>query len=203
MAASEGISWNVVCRVFKWDTDQVFWVMRKTGILEPSGDLLLSLVDPYEITEAPGNLITYGGLAYLWSLATGLTTAISNANQLSNGFMPVGVGDGNGVVPTVSPTDTDLVAPTNKFYQPVDATYPQVGAAGATAGSLTIQATFGSSSANFTWNEWGFFGTSSSFTSGTNTTPQNATMINHKGVNLGPPKVTGNIWTLNAVVTLA
>ena len=203
MATGDGIGWKASCRVLKWNAEQVAWVVNKTGILEPSGQLLLSLVEPYEIAESEGNVTTYGGLAYLWSLATGLTTAISAASQLANGFLPVGVGDGSGTVPTTSPIDADLTAATNKYYQPVDATYPQVGAAGATAGSLTVQATFGATAANFTWNEWGLFGTTSAFSSGTTATPQNATMINHRGVNLGPPKVSGNVWTLDAVITLS
>lgn len=202
--SGDGVGWKAYCRVYKWDADQVAWAVGKSGILEPDGDLLMRYVSPYEVTEASGNLTTNAGKAYLWANITGQTTTVSNYHQLANGYLPVGVGDGNGVVPTVSASDPDLTAPLNKYYQPVDASYPTVGAAGATAGTLTVQATFSGTVANFSWNEWGLFGSLGSFTTGTALTPSNVTMINHKGVALGTgPKTSGNVWTLNAVITLS
>ncbi len=153
------------------------------------------------MTQASGNLLTYNGLAYLMSALTGVDTTIT-AVQLSNGHMPVGVGDGGGSVPTASVVDADLAASTNKYYAPVDGTYPSVGLAGASAGSFTVNATFASGVANFAWNEWGLYGSTASFTVGQSTKPATSTMINHRGTYLGT-KVVTNVWTLAATIILS
>ena len=111
-------------------------------------------------------------------------------------------GDGNGSVPTAAVADTDLTATVNKYYNPVDSSYPAVGSAGANSGILTVQSTFTTAIANFAWNEWGFFGNSTTFSAGVTTKPGTATMINHKGVSLGT-KTSSNTWTLNATLTLS
>lgn len=201
-----GIKWNAAVRVDKYSAEQLKWLSDRIGqplsVVENfRGDQLRCWFGPEEQAEAKGNLLTYVGLAYLLSVITGLTTT-TTSSQLAFGFLPVGVGDGGGSVPTAAVTDSDLTASTNKYYSPVDSTYPAVGAAGSTAGILTIQSTFTSGVANFAWNEWGLYGSTSTFTTGTATKPSTATMINHKGVSLGT-KVSGNVWTLSATITFS
>lgn len=201
-----GVKWNAAVRVDKYSSDQLSWLSKSTSmplstVENYTGDELRKYFEPEETVEAKGNLLTYVGLAYLLSAFTGVTTTTSSA-QLANGFLPVGVGDGGGSVPTAAVTDSDLTASTNKYYNPVDATYPAVGAAGSTAGVLTIQSTFTSGVANFAWNEWAIYGSTASFTAGTSTKPASSTMINHKGTSLGT-KVSGNVWTLSATITFS
>lgn len=194
------IKWTANASVYKWDVDQYEWISRKYSVVNP--DLMqYSEVKPYEVVDAPGNLLTYVGLAYLLSNITGVNTT-TNAQLLANGYMPVAVGDGGGSVPTAAVTDSDLTASTNKYYNPVDASYPTVGAAGATAGIITVQSTFTSAVANFAWNEWAIFGSTVQFLTGQATTPGSCTMINHKGVSLGT-KTSSNVWTLAATLTLS
>jgi hypothetical protein len=195
------IKWTAHASVHKWDVDQYDWVSRKYGEANPDLMKHSHEVKPYEIVEAPGNLLTYVGLAYLLSNITGVNTT-TNAQLLANGYMPVAVGDGGGSVPTAAATDSDLTASSNKYYNPVDASYPTVGAAGATAGIITVQSTFTSAIANFAWNEWGIFGSTVQFTVGQATNPGSCTMINHKGTSLGT-KTSSNVWTLSATLTLS
>jgi len=194
------IKWTAHASVHKWDVDQYDWLIRKYG---PDADIMqyLDQVKPYEIVDAPGNLLTYVGLAFLLSNLTGVTTTTSS-QLLANGYMPIGVGDGGGTVPTAAVTDSDLTASSNKYYNPIDAAYPAVGAAGVTAGIITVQSTYTSAIANFAWNEWGIYGSTALFTVGQTTTPANSTMINHKGVSLGT-KTSSNVWTLSATLTLS
>ncbi|HXS93171.1 MAG TPA: phage tail protein [Candidatus Limnocylindrales bacterium] len=60
----------------------------------------------------------------------------------------IGVGDGTAAF---SNTQTDLQG-TNKYRQAVDAGFPQV-----SGNTVTYQATFPASVANYAWNEWGVF----------------------------------------------
>jgi hypothetical protein len=201
------ISWHADVRVDKYTTEQLDWLKAKydwsmTEIDKLSGDRLRELLGgPDEVTRASGNLLTYVGLAYLLAALTGVSTT-TTAVQLSSGHIPVAVGDGGGTVPAASVVDSDLAASTNKYYMPVDGTYPAVGLAGASAGSLTVNATFASGVANFAWNEWGLYGATTAFTSGQTTKPATSTMINHRGVYLGT-KVVTNIWTLAATISLS
>lgn len=204
--SNDGIKWHAHASVEKWNADQLSWISQNTGmpltrVEQLSGNSLRAILAPEEVVEAPGNLLTYTGLAYVLSAMTAVTTTIA-AVQLSNGFLPVAVGDGGGSVPTAGVTDSDLTASTNKYYNPIDATYPAVGAAGASAGVLTIQSTFTSGVANYAWNEWALFGSTALFSTGQASKPASAVMINHKGTALGT-KSSGNVWTLAATITFS
>ena len=70
-------------------------------------------------------------------------TAFNNANSY------IGVGDS---VTAFAATQTDLQAATNKLRKAMDATYPS------RAGNvLTFRSSFGTTEANFAWQEWGVF----------------------------------------------
>lgn len=114
---------------------------------------------------------------FLASLAVGAGgTAFNNANTY------LAVGDGTAAYAF---TQTDLQG-TNKLRKAMDSTYPQV------AGSaLTFRATFGTSEANFAWNEWGVFNASAA-----------GTMMNRKQEALGT-KTSSQSWQLTVTVTTA
>lgn len=95
------------------------------------------------------------------SLVTGgAGTVFSNANTY------FGVGDST---TAFAATQTDLQAASNKLRKAMDATYPQVA-----ANVITVRATFGTTDANFAWQEWGVFNASTA-----------GTMFNRKVESLG------------------
>lgn len=203
MDTSDTISWNPSLVVYKWSEDQLQWVERKTGTRDLQGWQLRQILgsEAEDYVKDEGNLLTYVGLAFILGVLTGVTTTTAS-HPTTYAYLPVGIGDGNGSVPTAVVTDSALTASANRFFNPVDNGYPTVGAAGSTAGIFTVQSTFTSASANYAWNEWALFGSTSTFTVGQSTQPTNSTMINHKGVSLGT-KVSGNVWTLQASITLS
>ena len=110
------------------------------------------------------------------SLAAGAGgTAFNNANAY------IGVGDST---TAHAFTQTDLQAATNKFRKAMDATYPQVA-----ANVITYRATFGTSEANFAWQEWGVFNASSA-----------GTMMNRKVESLGT-KTSSQSWQFTVTIT--
>ena len=74
-------------------------------------------------------------------------TAFSNANAY------IGVGDS---ATAFAATQTDLQASTNKLRKAMEATYPQ-----RSGNVLTFRSLFGTSDANWAWEEWGVFNASS------------------------------------------
>lgn len=102
-------------------------------------------------------------------------TAFNNANAY------LGVGDSS---TAFAASQTDLQASTNKLRKAMDATYPQ-----RSANVVTLQSTFGSSEANFAWNEFGTFNASSA-----------GTMLQRKVSSLGT-KSSGQTWQFQVVLT--
>lgn len=103
-------------------------------------------------------------------------SAFNNANSY------IGVGDST---TTFSAAHTDLQAATNKLRKAMDATYPSGG-----SNVLTFRSTFGTSDANFAWQEWGVFNASSS-----------GTMLNRKVESLGT-KTSSQTWQFTVVLTV-
>lgn len=68
----------------------------------------------------------------------------------------IGVGDSN---TAAAVAQTDLQAASNKLRKAQDASYPQ-----RSTRTLSFRSTFGTSEANFAWEEWGVFNASSSGT---------------------------------------
>ena len=158
MNAHDSLRWRCTYRLEKYD---------------PQGRL-------HQVIQGEGNVLTTTGINALWTALTGGSiTAFNNANAR------IGVGDGNGSVPSVSASDTDLTATTNKLRKGMDATYPSV-----SLSNVTFRSTFGSADANFAWNEWGIFNSSSG-----------GTMLNHKGQAFGT-KVAGATWILSVTLSL-
>lgn len=81
------------------------------------------------------------------ALVSGTLTAFSNANAT------IGVGDST---TAFAANQTDLQAASNKLRKAMDSGYPQVA-----TNVVTFRATFGTSEANWTWQEWGVFNAAS------------------------------------------
>lgn len=141
--------------------------------------------EPYEVIEGSGNQLMYGGASALWNLFTGgSVTPFNEANAL------IGVGDDT---TDNDRTFTDLQASSNKEYAVMDSGYPlhTVGTGSANA-SIIYKATFGTTKANFDWNEWGLLnGSAGGFT-----------LANRKVESLGT-KTAASSWTLTAVISLS
>lgn len=140
----------------------------------------------YETVEIDGNLAMFGGISKMWQATIGNSiTAFSNANAA------IGVGDST---TAAAGTQTDMQAATNKLRKAMDATYPQH-TDGTSSGNAQIvfRSTFGTSDANFAWQEWGVF---NSATAGA------GSMLNRKVESLGT-KASGSTWQLTVTLSIA
>lgn len=77
-----------------------------------------------------------------------------SATQINNANAFLAVGDSS---TAFAASQTDLQAATNKLRKAMDATYPQ-----RSSNVLTFRSLFGTSDANFAWNEHGIFNALSS-----------------------------------------
>lgn len=88
-----------------------------------------------------GNLLLNEGINAAWNLICGAGgTAFNNANSY------IGVGDSN---TAASASQTGLQASSNKLYKAMDTSYPTSGS----SQQAVWRSTFGSSDANWAWNE--------------------------------------------------
>ena len=146
---------------------------------------------PYEAIEREGNLLMYGGVSCLWQclIGNGTGTAAQTLTYFNNGNAHIGVGDSN---TAAAATQTDLQAASNKLRKAMDSTYPQhTDATSSGAASIVFKSTFGSSDANFAWQEWGIFNGSSG-----------GRMLNRKVESLGT-KASGTTWALTLTLSIA
>lgn len=114
-------------------------------------------IPPREIIEIDDNLLMYGGVSCLWQtlIGNGTGTAGQTLTYFNNGNAYIGVGDSS---TAEAATHTDLQAASNKLRKAMDATYPQhTDATTSGAATITFRSTFGTSDANFAWNEWAIF----------------------------------------------
>lgn len=114
---------------------------------------------------------------HLAGLAIGTGQAFNSANSW------LGVGDST---TAFAAAQTDLQAATNKLRKATDASYPQVA-----SNVITMRATFGTSEANFAWQEWASFNAASG-----------GVMMQRKVESLGT-KTSAMAWTLTVTITLA
>lgn len=120
------------------------------------------------ITDAGRNHLVQAGIG-------AAVTAFNNANSY------IGVGDST---TAFAAAQTDLQAATNKLRKAMDATYPSGG-----SNVITFRSTFGTSDANFAWQEWGVFNASSG-----------GTMLNRKVESLGT-KTNTQTWQFTVTLT--
>jgi len=137
------------------------------------------LFTPYEVIEGEGNCLLNTGIDEMWDLITG---AVSGADHIfDNSHAQIGVGDSS---TAADASQTDLQAATNKTYKGMETGYPT-----STSQKATFKASFGSTEANYAWNEW----VVKQSTSGK--------CLNRKVENLGT-KSSGT-WTLEVSITLS
>ena len=103
-------------------------------------------------------------------------TAFNNANAY------IGVGDST---TAFAASQTDLQAATNKLRVAMDATYPQ-----RSTNQLTFRSTFGTSQANWAWEEWAVFNAAAA-----------GTMYNRKVESLGT-KTSAQSWQITVTLTV-
>lgn len=134
------------------------------------------LFKPYEVIEGEENCLLNSGIDEIWDLVTG-----ASANHYDNTNAQIGVGDSN---TAADPTQTDLQAATNKTYKGMESGYPT-----STSQKVTFKASFGSTEANYAWEEWVVKHSTS------------AICLNRKVESLGT-KSTGT-WTLEVEISLS
>lgn len=134
------------------------------------------LSKPYEVIEGEGNCLLNSGIDEIWDLVTG-----ASANHYDNTNAQIGVGDSN---TAADATQTDLQAATNKTYKGMESGYPT-----STNQKVTFKASFGSTEANYAWEEWVVKHSTS------------AICLNRKVESLGT-KSTGT-WTLEVEISLS
>lgn len=170
-------------------TESGLWLARsKVEKWESDEDFIRGLV-PYEVIEDEGNALMVSGAAYLWQCAMGGGGA-GTLLYLNTTNGAIGVGDS---ATAATRTQTDLQAATNKLRKTATSvTCPDAvpGVAG-TNDLVTVVTSFGSTEANWQWNEWALFNS-----------PTAGRMINRRvpGTNLGTK--TGGTWQLTITVQL-
>lgn len=133
-----------------------------------------------EVKTQEGNLLLTVGITELLRLLVGDTVSSPVAFSATNAF--VAVGDGT-VAANVA--DTDLKG-ANKYRQGMEAGYPQV-----SGNQVTWRAKYGTTSANFAWQEYGIANAQ-----------VGGVLINRKVENLGTKNNTDE-WTLTVTITLS
>ena len=186
MIRKDSIRWSPRLLVEKFDQDATEWVAGKSGLLEPSGDLLSAYgVMPYETIEVEGNLLTTAGLTRL----TALLIASGSPQAVTNTSARIGVGNSN-TAAAVGQTDLQGAS---KYFKVMDATFPTV-----SGGEVTLKSSFATGDANFAWEEWCVDIGTPTVTSGATV---NACMLNRKVASLGT-KASGT-WALTVTITFS
>lgn len=165
---------------------------RIDKFLDPTDEIAKALQNGLSMTEAlhrfkesflgseewQNNVGLNEGLQELIDIICGLGTPVKWDN--TNAFL--GVGDSNAAE---SPSHTGLQASTNKLYKAMDTSYPS--RSGQTA---EWRSTYGSSDANFAWEEY----------SVSNTNSDTGKNLNRKIASKGT-KASGETWTLSLKIT--
>lgn len=143
-----------------------------------ANDAMVKAGKSYEVSEFENNILVNAGINLMETLLIGGGgTVYSNANAYT------GVGDST---TAASASQTDLQAATNKLRKAMNATYPTQGSQ-----ILTFQSDYGSSDANFAWEEFAVFNASSA-----------GTMLNRK-VSAQGTKTSGQTWRLTVTITIS
>jgi len=135
---------------------------------------------PYDIVKGEGNCLLNTGIDEIWDLVTGAVSG--NDHIFDNTYARIGVGDS---ATAAAAAQTDLQAASNKQYNAMEAGFPT-----STSQQVTFKASFGSSEANYAWNEW----VVKQATSGIS--------LNRKVDSMGT-KASGSTWTLEVTITLS
>ncbi|MBP2704414.1 hypothetical protein JOL79_11375 [Microbispora sp. RL4-1S] len=160
---------------------------------EPTAEEIAGgLAVPYETVVGTPQLLTYGGASNLWEclLGNGTSTAGQSLTFFNNSNAYLGVGN-NSTSSAAAATQTNLQG-SSTLRKAMDSTYPQhTDATTSGAASTVFRSTFGTSDANFAWEEWGIFNASSS-----------GRMLNRKVESLGT-KSSAASWVLTCTLSLS
>lgn len=177
----------------KYSAEAEEYLRNDLGILEPvAADYKKHGIAPVEAFEGPqpGNGLLTVGITQLW-------TRCQSAEQVWDATHgAIGVGDSS---TAYAAGQSDLQAVTNKYYQAWSG-LPTV-----SSGSLIFASTFGTSVANFAWNEYGVVvpDTTTVYTSGT-TKQASYIMLNRKaGASLLGTKTSSQSWAFTVTLTLS
>lgn len=175
---NDGLQWKPVWHIMRFDNDEDYqgWLKGEEVIYDNPEKLFGGAP---QTSEIDGNLLLNDGITEALKLMAGLTaTAFSNANSY------IGVGDSD---TAESASQTGLQASTNKLWKAMDTSYPSVASQ-----TITYQATFGSSDANYAWKEFTIVNASSD--TGTN--------LNRKVSDQGT-KTAGQTWVIQIAITMS
>jgi hypothetical protein len=181
----------------KWSAEQTAWTLRRAdrdavGLLAAGRNVTIrpETFERYGVRpdtwtqDNVNNVLQAGWVALLGSIAgTSITT------KWSASVGRIGVGDSS---TAVSYTQTDLQASSNKYYQLISGA-PTITTSSSPA-TLVFAATFGTSVANYAWNE---FITDEGTAS--NTGPVVAVCLN-RGVATMGTKASGQTWTATETI---
>jgi hypothetical protein len=149
-------------------------------------------VAPYEQVVGAGNMLVNGGADLLWlnAMSPGSTVANAARAYLDNGNAGIGVGNSTAAV---ARTQTNLQG-ASKARKGMETTYPThtTGTASTGARDIVLRALFSTAQANFAWNEWGVFNS---------TTEGQGRMVNRKVEALGT-KTTAASWQFSVKLSL-
>jgi len=134
---------------------------------------------PYEVSEFDGNVLLNEGIAILGTLLIG-----TGGTAYSNAAAYIGVGDS---ATAAAATDTGLIASTNKAWAGQEAGYPTVASQ-----VVTWRSVFGTSAANYAWNEFTVV----------NATTDTGDNLNRKVSSQGT-KASGQTWTVDVAITFS
>lgn len=155
----------------KWNAS---WKLEKFA-----DDAAVKANTPFAVSAFDSNILVNAGInAMLTLLAGGGGTAFNNANAY------LGVGDST---TAAAASQTDLQAATNKLRKAMNGSYPTYG----TSQQIVFQSDFGSTDANFAWEEFAVFNASTA-----------GTMLNRK-VSAQGTKTSGQTWRLTLTITVS
>jgi hypothetical protein len=153
--------------------------------------------EPYEVLEHDINLATNLGVQALWRIFVGLGTsaapsATNRAAFFSSSNAYIGVGNGT---TAPSQSDTNLVG-TSKYFKAMDSGYPQAPSFDPNGSrQVMFMATFGTTEANFAWNEVGL--ANADLNANTN-----GILFNRSTVSWGT-KTSSDTWTVAIVLRVS
>lgn len=129
---------------------------------------------PYSSEIIDGNLLLDDGITEFLTLMVGSGMAFDHTNAR------IGVGDSSTAADSAQ---TGLIAATNKAYVGMDDNFPSI-----TNQTISFKATFGTSDANFAWNEWCI---------------DNGTTTLNRKVEARGTKTSNDIWSLTGSITIS
>lgn len=182
--------WRARAVVDKWSPEQVARAAEVAGRDDLTVEDLRELVgDPEKTTDADGNMLLTAGVGRLVSLLVG-----AGGQALTGTATRLGAGN-SAAAAAVGQTDLQAAAgAANRWFQPMDAGYPQ------TAGGVaTFRSTFAAGDGNFDWTEWGIDVDAPTRAGGATV---GAVLFNRKTAVLGT-KAAGAVWTLTTTITIS